>query len=154
MADRYCPHCGELVPSTSVTCPKCYRRIPAEPVVDTGRTRDGSGGTGSRDTGARRQGYDRRLALLLDLIPGFFGFLGIGQIYRDHRSSKGYLMLLSGLAIFALTMMLLLNITPGVLSFLAKVSAFPLMLLYALMYIGAAVDILIDVVFSRVDIRR
>ena len=151
MADRYCPHCGELVPSTSVTCPKCYRRIPADPVAATGGRR---GGTGSKGTGAHRQGYDRRLALLLNLIPGFFGFLGIGQIYRDHRSSKGYLMLLSGLAIFALTMMLLLNITPGVLSFLAKVSAFPLMLLYALMYIGAAVDILIDVVFSRVDIRR
>ena len=31
MPERRCPYCNELVPSNSLTCPKCYKKIPVEP---------------------------------------------------------------------------------------------------------------------------
>ena len=158
MADRYCPYCGELVPSNSVTCPKCYRKIPDEPGAPKQSRRAQREKRRSEDrrtaprpernrTGSRRE-YSRQLALALNVIPGFFGLLGLGQIYRDYKSMKGWFILLLGLVLFTTGMMLMLHVTPSfAVNFFSSLSAFPIMLLYALLYIFAALDTLVTSVF-------
>ena len=147
MSDRFCPFCGELVPSTSVTCPKCYRKIPAEPIPEK-QERKRRERTDTPVGERPKRGYNKNIALVLAVVPGFFGFLGLGQIYRDYRRTGGYFLLLIGLLVFAAAMLLLSNnghgFTIGVLS---TIGAFPLMLLYAFMYIGALVDVLLNSVF-------
>ena len=84
MADRRCPFCGELVPSNSITCPKCFRKIPVEPEPVRKERRENP----KNEQGRR---YSKKLALALTLIPGLFGILGLGLIYRNPRQKRGYL---------------------------------------------------------------
>ena len=121
MADRRCPYCGELVPSTSITCPKCYKKIPAEPEPvrrESDRPKNESG---------RR--YNRTVAILLSLIPGLFGFLGLGLIYRNPRQKRGYVALVLGLLFFVAAM----GFTIGVLTVFLAV---PCWIVYVLGYLG------------------
>ncbi|MGN0098392.1 MAG: hypothetical protein ACI38Y_03585 [Candidatus Methanomethylophilaceae archaeon] len=147
MSDRYCPHCGELVPSTSVTCPKCYRKIPAEPEVpkeERRRERQRDTPVGERP----KREYNKMVALILAVIPGFFGILGLGQIYRNYRNTSGYFILLIGLLLFAGALLLLTSHVHGMfMNILTTVGAFPLMLLYAFVFIGSVIDILLNSVF-------
>lgn len=147
MSDRYCPWCGELVPSSSVTCPKCYRKIPVEPEVpkeEKRRERMKDTPVGERP----KREYNKTVAILLAVIPGFFGILGLGQIYRDYRRAGGYFILLFGLILFAGAMLLLTSHWHGVLlSILTTIGAFPLMLLYAFVFIGSVIDVLLNSVF-------
>lgn len=147
MADRYCPFCGELVPSTSVTCPKCYRKIPAEPVSEkSGRSRRERADTPVGEKPSRS--YNKNIAIILAIVPGLFGFLGLGQIYRDYRRSGGYIVLAIGLLVFAASMLLLTNHGHGVaIGILSTLGAFPLMLIYAFLFIGALIDVLLNSVF-------
>lgn len=120
MADRRCPYCGELVPSNSVTCPKCYKKIPTEPepVRRERRSSEGGGRT-----------PNRTVALLLAIIPGFFGLLGLGLIYRNPRQKRGYLALVLGLLVFLVAVCFTVFI---VTIFLAV----PFWIIYALLYLG------------------
>ena len=151
MSDRYCPFCGELVPSTSVTCPKCYRKIPTEPDVpkeERRRERQRDTPVGERP----KRSYNKKVALALAVIPGFFGVLGLGQIYKDYRSTGGYFILLLGLLLFTGSMLLLTSHMHGVLmNILTTIGAFPLMLLYAFVFIGSVIDILLNSLF-RMDV--
>ena len=151
MSDRYCPFCGELVPSTSVTCPKCYRKIPAEPDVpkeERRRERQRDTPVGERP----KHGYNKTLALALAVVPGFFGVLGLGQIYRNYRNTGGYFILLLGLLLFTGAMLLLTSHMHGAfMNILTTVGAFPLMLLYAFVFIGSVIDVLLNSVF-RMDV--
>ena len=151
MSDRYCPFCGELVPSTSVTCPKCYRKIPAEPDAPKEERRRER----QRDTPVDerpKRSYNKKVALALAVIPGFFGVLGLGQIYKDYRSTGGYFILLLGLLLFTGSMLLLTSHMHGVLmNILTTIGAFPLMLLYAFVFIGSVIDILLNSLF-RMDV--
>ena len=151
MSDRFCPFCGELVPSTSVTCPKCYRKIPAEPDApkeERRRERQRDTPVGERP----KRSYNKKVALALAVIPGFFGVLGLGQIYKDYRSTGGYFILLLGLLLFTGSMLLLTSHMHGVLmNILTTIGAFPLMLLYAFVFIGSVIDILLNSLF-RMDV--
>ena len=151
MSDRYCPFCGELVPSTSVTCPKCYRKIPAEPDAPKEERRRER----QRDTPVDerpKRSYNKKVALALAVIPGFFGVLGLGQIYKDYRSTGGYFILLLGLLLFTGSMLLLTSHMHGVfMNILTTIGAFPLMLLYAFVVIGSVIDILLNSLF-RMDV--
>ena len=121
MADRRCPYCGELVPSTSITCPKCYKKIPAEPEPvrrESDRPKNESG---------RR--YNRTVAILLSLIPGLFGLLGLGLIYRNPRQKRGYVALVLGLLFFVAAM----GFTIGVFTVFLAV---PCWIVYVLGYLG------------------
>lgn len=134
MVDRRCPYCGELVPSNSLTCPKCYKKIPVEP-EPVREDRDGP-------KNERGRSYNRKLALALTLVPGLFGILGLGLIYRNPRQKRGYLALLFGALIFVLAVFL----TIGVFTIFAAV---PCWIVYALMYLGCAALVLMDNVFIR-----
>lgn len=129
MADRRCPYCGELVPSTSITCPKCYKKIPAEPEPvrrESDRPKNESG---------RR--YNRTVAILLSLIPGLFGFLGLGLIYRNPRQKRGYVALVLGLLFFVAAM----GFTIGVLTVFLAV---PCWIVYVLGYLGCLFLVFMD----------
>jgi len=148
MADRYCPFCGELVTSGSITCPKCYRKIPAEPAPKESKKER----TSSSDS---RQPRDRNdtIALVLCVIPGLFGILGLGQIYRDYHSAKGYLMLLFGLAFFIPAVILAFSLFPSLMgTVVTTIMAIPLFIIYGILYLGAIVDIMLGNVF-RISIR-
>ena len=49
-----------------------------------------------------KSGKSRQTRLALTIIPALFGVLGLGQIYRDHKASKGYFFLITGLLFFYL----------------------------------------------------
>ncbi len=87
---RYCPKCGEAVPSNSITCPKCYAKMPAE---EPKKERKESSPRTDRQK-------SRRIRLTLTVVPAFFGILGLGQIYRNYRSMRGYIFLLLGILFF------------------------------------------------------
>ena len=85
---RYCPKCGEAVPTNSLTCPKCYSKLPtAEPSKENKQTRS-------------RTQKTRRTRLLLTTIPALFGFLGLGHIYRNYKNPRGYFFLAMGMLFF------------------------------------------------------
>ena len=129
MADRRCPYCGELVPSTSITCPKCYKKIPAEPEPvrrESDRPKNESG---------RR--YNRTVAILLSLIPGLFGLLGLGLIYRNPRQKRGYIALVLGLLFFVAAM----GFTIGVFTVFLAV---PCWIVYVLGYLGCLFLVFMD----------
>ncbi len=130
MADRRCPNCGERVPSTNITCPKCYKKIPVEPqtVADE-----------DNKSGNRRNSHNanQKIALLLSLIPGLFGILGLGLIYRNPRKKRGYMALVVGLLVFVAAMLLTLGL---VTVFLAT----PLWIIYVLMYLGCLAMVVMD----------
>lgn len=137
MAERRCPYCGELVPSTSITCPRCYKKIPVEP----DKRADDYRMTGESPKEGR--GFSRKLALALNIVPGFFGILGLGQIYRDWRQTRGYVFLALGLLLFWGAALILLNVMP----ILSGVVALPLLIIYVLLYIGAAADLVMNMIF-------
>lgn len=132
---RRCPYCGELVPNNSLTCPKCYKKIPVEPepVKDTG----------GAQPGRSARGYNKTLALILSVIPAFIGLLGLGLIYRDPRRKRGYVALVFGLVIFVGALFATLSL---VLIFVAV----PLWILYALMFLGCLAMVLVDNLSFRV----
>ena len=72
MADRRCPNCGELVPAFSLTCPKCYRSIPREEPEGRYRIIDDDRAPTPRMT-------NRRLVLILSILPAVFGLFGLGN---------------------------------------------------------------------------
>lgn len=114
--DRICPYCGEFVPSNSITCPKCYRKMPAPSESER---------TGEISEGRRRS---RPAAVLLDAIPGLFGFLGLGQLYMGDR--RAILLTLFGLVVFVASVfftVLLITIPLAV----------PMWFVYIVLYIGS-----------------
>lgn len=126
---RYCPKCGEPVPSNSLTCPKCYAKIPPEPVVSREET----------ETKRTRKKFDTQI--LLSLIPGFFGILGLGQIYRNHSDVKGYLFLIIGAILFFTGNILLLSLVPDLLvGILKTIVGVSLLILYAILFFISLVD--------------
>lgn len=160
LSDRYCPYCGELVQSNAVTCPKCFKRLPPEPEVSESRTwhrqqRAEAAETVEKHTMHTREprqrkghDYNRRTAMFLNLIPGFFGIVGLGQIYRDYKSLTGYFLLLLGLVLFSSSIMLMMHWTPSYLvNIFSSLSAFPIMLIYALVYLFGLLDIALGKVF-------
>ncbi len=117
------------MPSNSLTCPKCYKKIPPEPdkpeKTETGK----SGGSGS---GGKTGGGSGGIALILALIPGLFGVLGLGILYKDHSSRSGLLFLVLGLLVFAVTILILTSSIP----ILNILFAIPFAIFYGLLYLG------------------
>lgn len=134
MADRRCPYCGELVPSNSVTCPKCFKKIPVEPQRVEREQR-------SSDP-ARKRDRSRTIALLLTLIPGLIGLLGLGLIFKYPRKKRGYVALVLGLLVFVAAVLLTVP-------FFTIFLAVPLWIVYALMYIGCVVLVGMDNIVFR-----
>ena len=131
---RYCPKCGEAVPSNSLTCPKCYTKMPPQPK----KTNEKEQGSGSKNK-------SRQTRLALTIIPAFFGVLGLGQIYRNYKASKGYFFLITGLLFFYLGNALLF--IPSFDIIVAGLKTFfgvGLLFIYVLIFLLSLFDSLID----------
>ncbi len=133
MADRYCPYCGEMVTSTSITCPKCYKKLPNQPEPSG----DGGGSGGKTSPSG---GKSRSIALLLAIIPGIFGVLGLGLLYNDKSSKPGLMLLAIGL----LTFILFLVIVSSSIPILNIILAIPVAIFYGILYIGNLVGTLLS----------
>ena len=132
---RRCPKCGELVPSNSLTCPKCYAKMPPETV----KVEDDN--AARSDTSKKRQ-----ITVLLTIIPGFFGLLGLGRIYQEPKSHIGYLYLILGLGIFIIAGALLvvppLEIITAALKTILGVC---LILVYLMLFVLSILDSLLNI---------
>ncbi|WP_400236811.1 hypothetical protein [Methanomethylophilus alvi] len=150
---RRCPNCGAVVPKGSLTCPQCYTEVPRD---DLDQTEPAYGG---RKYERPRDEYERQLkkrkksltvALILAVVPAFFGILGLGQIYEDRRDSKGWKFLVTGLVFFIIlvSMIVLLNMS-GILG--AIMMAVPL-ILFGGLYICTAIASVADVYLGSLRI--
>ena len=135
---RYCPKCGEPVPSNSLTCPKCYAKMPPEPVK-----------VNDDGTGSRKKTYNndnKTLYLILAIIPGLFGILGLGQIVRDYTQKRGYIFLLIGLLLFLTVTGLMLSPLHIVLKI---ITIFAPAIMYLFVFIISVLDIAAGISLSR-----
>ena len=94
---RRCPYCGEAVPSYSLNCPKCYKSIPRDEPKDK---EDIKKGPIPNDRAPSVQVFDRRIVMLLALIPAAIGLMGLGQMY-EREYVKGVRFLVVGMFLFA-----------------------------------------------------
>lgn len=130
LSQRRCPYCGELVTSDAITCPRCYRKIERSD-IDESRT--------DAFEKENRHVNRNKIALLLALIPGLFGFIGIGRIYQDRRNRSGWMCLIAGLLLFISANMIIFG-TFG----LMAAFAIPFIILYVLLFLYALVSTAID----------
>lgn len=151
MADRRCPNCGELVPSNSITCPKCYRRLPEESdrskerrwrregtatSAEVGRDRPEGGGSGGKRP-------SRKVALALNAIPGIFGILGLGQMYM-REWKRGAAFLVAGLVCYAIPTVLWMF-----LSIFSWFFSLPFYMIYIGLYSMSLYQVLMGPLFDR-----
>ena len=121
------------MPSNSITCPKCYKKIPVQPepvAPERPRARD----------------RNPKVALILDAVLGLFGLLGIGQLYMGEK--RGALFLLFGLAVF-LPAVVLTVIIPMI----TWILAVPLFVIYGLAYIAALADLVVGSAIRNMGFR-
>ncbi len=139
MSNRRCPNCNELVPSHSVTCPKCYSQVPRDNTPE----RKSPAPTSSKS-------FERNMtiATLLAAIPGIFGLQGLGLIYLDHRESKGWYFLIIGAVIF-MSMVLCVSWWDSVGAFTRVILIFALILL-AVVYFSSYLAQLLETRFGSV----
>ena len=132
---RRCPKCSELVPTNSLTCPKCYTKMPPETV----KVKD-------EDTARSDAALNRRIAVLLTIIPGFFGFLGLGRIYQEPKSHIGYLYLILGFGIFIIAGALLFVPPLGIITAALKtILGVGLILVYLMLFVLSILDSLLNI---------
>ncbi|MGE0015123.1 MAG: hypothetical protein AB7S83_02920 [Candidatus Methanomethylophilaceae archaeon] len=143
MTERKCPNCGEIVPSLSVTCPKCYSSVPRNDDVPDMK------GPQLRERDEKVPGGKSVLiATLLAAIPGIFGLQGLGRIYLDYRNEKGWLFLVFGAVLFAL-IYLCIGWWSNADSF-TKVLLLLLLVILAMLYISSYLAQLADAYFGSV----
>ena len=78
---------------------------------------------------------------ILSIVPGFFGILGLGQIYRNYRQKRGYVFLLLGLffAIGAITL-LLFPIPEFFVSVFKTIAGIGMGFIYAILFLLSVLD--------------
>lgn len=99
---RKCPYCGEPVPTFSVNCPKCYKKIPRE---DEKQEEDIRGHIPD-DKSPAIKSVNKTIVLILALIPAAFGIMGMAQMY-EKEYKKGGLFLCVGFPLFLFMMFLI-----------------------------------------------
>jgi len=126
---KYCPKCGEPVPSSAKQCPKCYAKITDD--VKEVRFRD--------DPEVKKERSDR-IAMALAIIPGFLGILGLGLVYKDRSNQRWMYYLGLGLAFFLMGNFLLLTPTGILVGILKTIIGLGIMLIYLLIFIVSVLD--------------
>jgi hypothetical protein len=138
MSQKRCPHCGEIVQSNSLTCPKCFKTIQREEYVERRERSDERKGSGKVPTAA----------VLLAVFPPLVGLLGLGAIYLEPKRKRGYAMLIIGLVLYVSLIALLFTILgSGIVSAIFLLIAFVIILL---IYISAAIAAFFETLFGSV----
>jgi len=140
MNQKKCPHCGEYVQSSSLTCPRCFREVPREPPAVRREHTDG----GKRE----RSGKVPVAALLLAVIPPLVGLLGLGLIYLRPKDREGYWFLAGGLVLFLPFLALFFLMRDS--GFFSAILLFMALLIIFLIYVSAAAAAFIETVFGSV----
>ncbi len=141
---RKCPYCGEHVPSYSLNCPKCYKSIPREEfkIEDDIRSEQIP-----RDRAPSVQTFDRRIVLVLALIPAAIGLMGMAQMY-EREYKKGAIFLIAGLMLFIPMISIIVNLDSfGGGTFFAAMGLVFFIILYIVGYVVQAFDALIRSIF-------
>lgn len=137
---RKCPYCGEYVPSNSLNCPKCYKSIPREEFKVEEDIRTGSV---PNDKAPSVQVFNRRIVMILALIPAAIGLMGLGQIYMKEYG-KGVRFLIVGILIFVSIVALITNFDSfGNGKFLAVALTIFLFILFIGTYVVQAFDAIV-----------
>ncbi|HKM09411.1 MAG TPA: zinc ribbon domain-containing protein [Candidatus Methanomethylophilaceae archaeon] len=145
ISERRCPNCNELVPSNSITCPKCYRTVPRdEKVADTGRSTQRADTYKIQETSVKNM----KIAMLLAIIPGLFGIQGLGLVYLDRKDSRGWIFLLIGAVLF-LALVGMASLWNGVGSFTRVVLIFT-MIIFGVLYLSSYIAQLAETRFGSV----
>jgi hypothetical protein len=79
------------MPSTGTVCPKCYGSVPRNTVSREPPRRTPVRGEKEKN---------KTLAFVLAVLPGIFGFQGLGLIYLNHENRRGWHFLAVGLVLF------------------------------------------------------
>ncbi len=149
---RHCPECGAVVPKGSLTCPRCYTEVPRD---DLEADAAYGGGYYERPRDEYRNQLRKRrkshtLAMILAVVPAFFGLLGLGQIYEDYRDGKGWKFLIGGLALFAVLVAIISLVSvSGILG--AIMLAVPV-LLFGGLYICLAIVSVVDAYLGSIEV--
>ncbi len=131
-----CPYCGELLPSNSITCPKCYRKIDSS-ILKAEAEKE------RRQQEKPKRDISRTIQLILCIIPAFFGILGLGQIVRNFRQKRGYIFLVVGLLFYAIGVSLTFTLFPSVIiKIFSTLGGLFFLLMYFLLFLGTLIDIL------------
>jgi hypothetical protein len=151
---RFCPYCGVAVPSNCVTCPKCFKNLPREDGTENSSQNEFIDGKITRektevhDEGVKIVKKNRKLMLILAIIPAFFGVLGLAQIYREYRNHLGYFFLIVGLILFIPSVFLIMGVwTTGVFIGIFRIVAY---IILTLLYLSAALASVLDAAFGSV----
>ena len=145
ISERRCPECNDLVPSNSITCPRCYKAVPRdEKPAGTGRSAQKTDTYRIQETRVK----DMRIAMLLAIIPGVFGIQGLGLIYLDYKESRGWIFLLIGAVLF-LSLIGMVTLWNDVGSFTRVVLIFT-MIIFAVLYLSSYVAQLAETRFGSV----
>jgi len=81
----FCPNCGQDNPDKSKFCSNCGASLAADQVGPAQAVRPAAVGQQSYPaTYLVRPAKDRSVALILEILPGMFGFLGFGWIYAGN----------------------------------------------------------------------
>ncbi|MCQ2056191.1 MAG: hypothetical protein MJY64_01795 [archaeon] len=143
MANRRCPYCGEIMPSFSLSCPMCYRSSHAKEEKEM---------EGLRISSPRIKTYNRKIIVLLALLPAAIGFGGMAQLYmKDYKKAGRFLFA----SLPAYTSMIILS--SGISSLghaSATVLAIICTILFVMSYLMQAFDALIGSIFSVNYIRN
>ncbi len=126
---RYCPKCGEPVPSNCITCPKCYAKIPVEPAKKESNS--------SYDQGGKPESsWLERNRFIVTIVPALIGFLGVYQILTRPKWMLGYVLLILGLLFFWVGNMLLFSFAPDfIVAVFKNLSALGCLFIYFIMFI-------------------
>lgn len=114
-----------------------------EPVRD--ETTYNDDGTVHREP--RQRVVNPKTAMLLALVPGLFGLLGLGVLYRNPRDPRGLGLLALGLVVFIVANTMLF-LTVG----LSLILVIPLIILYFLLYLAALFMTLVSGTFMTIRI--
>ncbi len=143
MDQNKCPYCGVLIPTNSLTCPKCFKNIPRE---DTSKKEEYIIHDEPKSSQTKSKKND--FTLFLAIIPAFVGILGLNQIIHDPKDSKGYMYLIIGLILFITSVVLFVNIWHnGIWSAFFMTIAW---IMISFIYIIAAIGVLIDAIMGSV----
>lgn len=78
---RGCHTCGTLNPDRAPTCEYCGASLPATPPYRDPFVQRRGGTPHATGYAAPPRAKDPSVGLLIELLPGFFGFLGIGYLW-------------------------------------------------------------------------
>ena len=128
---KYCPKCGEPVPSSATECPKCYAKI-TESAPEVHEFKDTS----------KKRISTHSIMMALAILPGFLGILGLGLVYKDRSNKRWMLYLAVGMFFFIIGNILLIFPAGLIGTIIKTILGIAFMLAYLITFIVSVLDTL------------